>query len=321
MPAYKKEKAEGISESHPASKVDVFPDHLNTKIGDYKVRIDKDGVKARKEVKDLTVQLARMDYEQWYYPSLGPNFVDKKEIKVPSIDLVVSFSFEDLSSIAELKPNELKGYPERTSQNWINVNVSAKFLIDDREMDMKGFTRGVVKHSMPRWLTDAKESKLRDAIILDDDFRGKLAGDIRMLARKVDWMLKFDPNASVSFKALMAAKKAGIENFDREVESLTIQVLEISEKCDVFKNPDALLQLAVKAREQENGEAIVLKLGVDLFMAAQFIRDEANKTTDPAAKAFRENQAKKLYALSQLFHDYALKDLNEKRDKKSKKES
>jgi hypothetical protein len=318
MPEYKEKKLEGTAESQPASKVDVFPDHLSTRIRDYKVRIDKNGVKARKEVNDMTVKLVRLDYNNWY-PLLGPDVVDKKEIKVPSIEFVVSFSFTDLSRIAELRPDDLRRrYPEGTRQTWINVRVFAKFPIDGNEMEMKGVTKGIIKNSMPYRL-ETKESNLRDAITLDDEFRSKLAGDIRMLAKKVDWMLKFDPNASVSFKAIMAADKARIENFDREVESLTIQVLEISKKCDVFKNQDALLQVALKAREQENGEAIVLKVSVDLFMAAQFIQGEANKTTELSAKAFRENEAKKLFELSTLFHDYALKDLEEKREKESGK--
>jgi len=297
MPAYKKEKAEGTSESHPASKVDVFPDHLNTKIGDYKVRIDEHGAKASKEVKNIRVCLENME---------DFKFADKSWVNLPSANLDITLYLHAIPDIASLKPGG-------RSEHAIWVPISLKFTIDDREMDMQGTTQGdscAVKNGFIDPNPKGR-SKSPDCMVIEDAFGKKLSGDIKMLADKLDGILKNDEDVKMSLKALHTVKVAEGDKLIENVGRLANNVEEIGD--DALRNPNLLFPIALEAWKL-GGERLVKDVGMQLLGKALAIRTELKEgEVDEPVKTDLMKKAKKLEILGTLFREYEAKDFEKGR--------
>jgi hypothetical protein len=274
---------------HPDLKVEVFPDHLKIRdIAGYNVRIDEHGAKASKEVKGIRVCLENMgDFK----------FADKSWVNLPSANLDITLYLQTIPDIASLKPGGL-------SKHAIWVPISLKFTIDGREMDMQGFTQGescAVKNEFidP---TPKGHSKSLDCMVIEDAFGKKLSGDIKMLADKIDWILKNDENVKMSLKALHIVEVAEVDKLIKNVGRLTKEVEAIGE--DALRDPNLLLPIALEAKKL-GGEVLVRDIGVQLLGKALAIRKEVEEgEVDEPARTDLMREAKKLETLGNLFREY-----------------
>jgi hypothetical protein len=307
MPLSNKKKLEGSPEGQSDAKVDVFPDHLRIKnLEGYNVRIDANGAKASKEIKDFRVRLATCEHDK--LGLVKGDLLLGKYVPLPSLNLEVRFSLDEISKIASLKPSTSR-------DNEIFVRISAKFQIDNEKVNAEGMTLGDSRCSVEKMFF-ASEPKgpsrlgwtsLYDGIVLDDAFREKLAGEIRLLAEKLDDLMKNNSDASLFLKKIKDLEEAEDEKFIQQSIRFAVQLKEISDKYDVFNNPNTMFPVAADVmKNSKEWLSMVQAIRFHLNNAANSIRTDVKAMAEGPGKAELEKEAEKLEKLGKLFEDYTI---------------